>query len=330
MNQQATRPTEPGADAADRIRRLRETTFSILVHGETPGPAATERLAVVSHRVDPPHGPLPAMKRRPGKSPAAAPAPPAAPARQGTTFSELSAALAAESTDIQAAGVPQLPLPSALAAARVGGRRPRRGRLPVSQRVRTLCQGLLASVGGTETTAGLALAVVRPPEALAETGLLVELAMALADDADRNVLLLDADLWAFELSRHYRATDEPGLAEALLESNDKRLPAVATATAGVSLLPCGKATTAEWKTVEQQDWQRVIAAGCDRFDCVIVDAGKADAPQAVPAIRACHGAFLLFGLEELPRRAVIDALTHLQSQQADLAGCIVTHAPEPA
>ena len=126
------------------------------------------------------------------------------------------------------------------------------------------------------------------------------LGMALADDTETRVLLVDGHLTRQSLSRQYRVADQPGLAESCDDRDHWRDLVCPTGCRSVERATGGGRL--DRRHLQHDVLIELIPQFLKEFDYVIVHAGTPTAPLAVSALAACDVAYLVVRLGRTDRQ----------------------------
>ncbi len=157
---------------------------------------------------------------------------------------------------------------------------------------------------------------------------LVELASALAEGCDGEILLVDANFQAASLTRRFNLGEKSGLADVLAKKLAPHAAGHETAVARVRVLPKGGDTVGRAsRRANEDEWRSLLAGLKERYRYVLIDAPGIEEPHCLPLAKAADAAFVAIALDHTPRETVQEALEHLHLHKARVAGCVITDAP---
>lgn len=156
---------------------------------------------------------------------------------------------------------------------------------------------------------------------------LVELASALAESCEGEVLLVDANFHAGALTRRFNMAEKSGLADVLAKKIQAHGAGHETAVARVRVLPKGAETARTSRPSSDAEWKSLLTSLKERYRYVLVDAPGVEEPHCLSLAKAADAAFLAIALDHTPRETVQEALEHLHLHKARVAGCVITNAP---
>ncbi len=157
---------------------------------------------------------------------------------------------------------------------------------------------------------------------------LVELASALAEGCDGEILLVDANFQAASLTRRFNLGDKSGLADVLAKKLAAHAAGHETAVARVRVLPKGgDAVGRASRRANEEEWRSLLAGFKERYSYVLIDAPGIEEPHCLPLAKAADAAYVAIALDHTPRETVQEALEHLHLHKARVAGCVITEAP---
>lgn len=160
-----------------------------------------------------------------------------------------------------------------------------------------------------------------------QTPMLAELAVALTQKCEGNVLLVDAKLHAAGMSQYFGLESATGLAEVLQGDCSWQKGISQTALDRIHLLPS--------RVTPGMDFSLTMHANCDRlFDTlrkhyrfVLVDAAPVDEPSARALAAKCDATYLVAQFDGTPWRQAQDAIEQLAMVGARVLGSILTGVP---
>jgi receptor protein-tyrosine kinase len=156
----------------------------------------------------------------------------------------------------------------------------------------------------------------------------INLALTLARQEHLNVVLVDGDLrrstvhqW---LGLGERAT---GVSTALARDGEPSGSLVRLQSPPLTVLPAGPAPGQPAELLQSPNMKRLLAALRAQFDVVVIDAPPV-LPVADPGIIASQadGVLLVVRAGKTQRKTVVQAQELLRKMQANLIGCVLTHA----
>jgi Mrp family chromosome partitioning ATPase len=157
---------------------------------------------------------------------------------------------------------------------------------------------------------------------------LVELASALAEGCDGEILLVDANFQSASLTRRFNLGDKSGLADVLAKKLAAQAAGHETAVARVRVLPKGgDAAGRASRRANEEEWRTLLAGLKERYRYVLIDAPGVEEPHCLPLAKAADAAFVAIALDHTPRETVQEALEHLHLHKARVAGCVITESP---
>jgi len=197
--------------------------------------------------------------------------------------------------------------------AKAGAIVPGAAKTRLSEEFRIIKRPLLKQAESLASGAVILVTSCRPNEG--KTFVAVNLALSLASERDRRVILVDADIYTRAALRLFGIADQPGLVDLLLDERmglgDVLLP---TALPQLSLLPAGRAHPSATELFASQRMAALIAELVDGHpDAIVV----IDAPPVLastePAVLAAHAgqAILVTEYNRTPKRIVERALSML-------------------
>ncbi len=157
---------------------------------------------------------------------------------------------------------------------------------------------------------------------------LVELASALAEGCDGEILLVDANFQSASLTRRFNLGEKSGLADVLAKKLAAHAAGHETAVARVRVLPKGgDAVGRAARRANEEEWKSLLAGLKERYRYVLIDAPGVEEPHCLPLAKAADATFVAIALDHTPRETVQEALEHLHLHKARVAGCVITDAP---
>jgi Mrp family chromosome partitioning ATPase len=196
---------------------------------------------------------------------------------------------------------------------------------PIGELYRQLRQNVLAHV----STCPAAMAWICPTGSEPLADHLVELASALAEACDGEVLLVDANFHSAALTKRFNLSEKHGLAEILTKKLAAHAAGHETAVARVRVLPKGgDAVGRASRRASEEEWKSLLAGLKERYRYVLIDAPGVEEPHCLPLAKAADATLVAVALDHTPRETVQEALEHLYLHKARVAGCVVTDAPK--
>jgi capsular exopolysaccharide synthesis family protein len=173
------------------------------------------------------------------------------------------------------------------------------------------------------------LVITSPAPGDGKTLTALNLALVLAQDENKSVLMIDADLRKPGISDYFVDLPKSGLIELL--AREVRLTSVLFRPEGSRLLilPSGSQAANPAELLGSRKMEQLLELFGQRFDCVVIDT-----PPVVPFIDAdelsacADGALLIVRSGQTPRRMVIRAMTTMSKH--NLLGVVfndVRHTP---
>jgi Mrp family chromosome partitioning ATPase len=195
---------------------------------------------------------------------------------------------------------------------------------PVGELYRQLRQNVLAQLSVGEA----AVVWISPTGSEPLSDHLVELASALAEGCDGEILLVDANFQSAALTRRFQLSEKSGLTDVLAKKVAAHAAGHETAVARVRVLPKGgDAAGRASRRANEEEWKSLLAGLKERYRYVLIDAPGVEEPHCLPLAKAADAAFVTIALDHTPRETVQEALEHLHLHKARVAGCVVTEAP---
>jgi capsular exopolysaccharide synthesis family protein len=155
------------------------------------------------------------------------------------------------------------------------------------------------------------------------------LARAIVRQADRRVLLVDADLRSARLHLPLGAAEEPGLSDYLAGAADELAIIQHGEKGGLYFAPAGKAANNASELLSNGRWKSFIESTAPCFDWIIIDS-----PPCLPVADAtviaslCDGVLLVLRTGATPTTAAEKACQELRKQ--NLIGVVLNGADEAA
>ena len=152
---------------------------------------------------------------------------------------------------------------------------------------------------------------------------LANLGVVLAQ-AERSILLVDADLRRPTLHRIFRQRMTPGLTSYL--AGDSLLEAVIskTSVANLSVVPCGPLPPNPAELLASRRMQEFLGAVSERFDMVLLDSPPVLAVTDACAVAAMtDGVIFVVGSGKIPQAAVRRAKEQIEAAQGKVLGAVV-------
>ena len=176
---------------------------------------------------------------------------------------------------------------------------------------------------------------MRPPRVVALTEccneshsahVLGHVAVWLARDVGKHVLLVDADLERRELTRQFCLNHARGLADVCMLRCDWPETVVPTSHPSLSVLPLGNGPidVARWDAFQIAN---LVKQWKELFDTILIDAGDPRSPLFRTVYPTCDATYLLVRLGLTPRDAVDETIDYLEDRDMEIAGCLVTNLP---
>jgi len=195
---------------------------------------------------------------------------------------------------------------------------------PVGELYRQMRQSVLSQLS---TTHG-AMVWICPTGSEPLSDHLVELAGALAEGCEGEVLLVDANFHSAALTRRFNLGEKTGLADVLAKKLSPQGAGHETAIARVRVLPKGSdAVGRASRRASEEEWKTLLAGLKERYRYVLIDAPGVEEPHSLPLAKAADATFVAIALDHTPRETVQEALEHLHLHKAHVAGCVITDAP---
>ena len=193
----------------------------------------------------------------------------------------------------------------------------------MAQQYRELAERIVAQLPEAAPAAVLLVAAEQQPHVPIAVA---HVAMTLADRAEGQVLILDANLSNKYLSGKAGLKDKPGLVEAISGGKSWQDLVVATASEHLDILPAGRGLSLKLSSIANDlTWLMGRLKGRYRF--ILIDAGPVATRAADAMARVCDGTFLLVRLGQTETADAASAMTSLQSAGSRVLGCVVTNVP---
>jgi hypothetical protein len=151
---------------------------------------------------------------------------------------------------------------------------------------------------------------------------LAELALALAEVAEGDVLLVDADFGAFGISRLFGVEDRAGLSEVLRDGRPWREAAHDTALKRVQIMPTGLAISTALYAAAADGLGVLLDELKKTFRFVLI-AASAHQSRIAEWTWAVDGAIVAVELGALPRPELLEQIAFLRRDGARLTACAV-------
>ncbi|MBI1904493.1 MAG: hypothetical protein HYS13_25635 [Planctomycetia bacterium] len=196
------------------------------------------------------------------------------------------------------------------------------GPFPVANGCRRLRDAILKRV----TAPPCALACIHLTASPHHASRLADLALALAETAEGDVLLLDADLGAFGLSRHFGVDDRPGLSEVLGDGRPWREAVHETALKRIQIMPTGLAISTALYAASADGLGILLDDLKKTFRFVLI-AASAHQPRIAELTWAVDGAIVAIDIGGLPRPELLEQIAFLRRDGARLTACAVYAGP---
>lgn len=194
---------------------------------------------------------------------------------------------------------------------------------PEAEAFRTL-RANIKFAGGATAPRVILLADAGSGEARPTVAANLAVALALAGDT---TLLIDADLRQPSLHRLFGVGNEAGLTNSLGDGAGGSLPTVATAVAGLSLLPAGPRASHPAELLASDRLRAVLTAAREAATFVIIDAPPVTAiADALSIAAVADGTLLIVRAGHTRRPAAQRAKEQLTRVGANLLGVVLTDA----
>jgi capsular exopolysaccharide synthesis family protein len=152
------------------------------------------------------------------------------------------------------------------------------------------------------------------------------LATAMAK-AEGDILLIDADLRRPTLHQLFHVPREPGLSNFLVGETDE-LPLVATLAPHLHLMPAGAIPPNPSELLGSERMQELLNRAKERFVRAVLDSPPlVSVTDAAILSTIVSGVLLVIKAEQVPRKAVQDAVEHLTELHAKLLGAVLNDVP---
>jgi Mrp family chromosome partitioning ATPase len=152
------------------------------------------------------------------------------------------------------------------------------------------------------------------------------IARQLAEQADGEVLLLDANLANRELTAQLGMENQPGLAEILTQSCRDDDPLIQSASPNLWVLPAGQDIVLRPTNLDE-----FIPALLGELRLgrrwLVVHGGLAESALTKTLARHCDGVYVAIRLGQTIPDEAADVIRLLQANGAHVRGCIATNAP---
>lgn len=154
-------------------------------------------------------------------------------------------------------------------------------------------------------------------------GPLLPVAVLLADQSGKQVLLVDGDTTRCRLSEGMKCGQQPGLTELLNSGAASKECCVPTATSGLSFLPAGQLRHYDVSSAGA-GLEKSLQNLTNEHGCVLIEVGTADSPNAASLARQADATYLVVELGAVETIAARKALNDLRATGARVLGCIAT------
>jgi capsular exopolysaccharide synthesis family protein len=178
------------------------------------------------------------------------------------------------------------------------------------------CRVLLARLRAVaETRPFKTLGVVSSCPGEGKTTIAMGLAMAMAQEPDRRVLLLEADLRKPSIETYLGLPHEPGLGD-WLEGTEEHLRIRKLSPHGLGLIAAGRFRSARPELLRSARMSSLLAAAGREFDAIVVDCPPlAPVSDSVLLQDVLDGLILVVRARHAPMDAVRNAVGHLRPER---------------
>jgi Mrp family chromosome partitioning ATPase len=165
------------------------------------------------------------------------------------------------------------------------------------------------------------------------TTLAVHFARELAENEQRSVLLVDADLQRSPNSLTgalQQPAGAPGLSELLAEDHDPTPFILSTEQPNLHFLPCGGRDNSQGDLVRPDRAHRLLHELSKRYSCVVIDAGASlVAPETAVLASATDGVILVVRANRTRREVVQKAVHILHKARCRMIGVVLNDRRYP-
>jgi Mrp family chromosome partitioning ATPase len=160
-----------------------------------------------------------------------------------------------------------------------------------------------------------------------KTRTLASLAVVLAEMADGEIVVVDADFRCPALANRLGIWADRGLVDVLTGGADWRGLVRKTARARLSVLPAGKLPSDDGTPPSDLKIGAMLDALRDRYRLVLMNTAPLVYPEAAPLSRLCEGTYLVVELGRTGRRAARQAVRLIETCGGRVLGCVLVNVP---
>ncbi len=180
-----------------------------------------------------------------------------------------------------------------------------------AEQLRTLAFQVDEAVQAAAADGGYALAVTSPDPGAGKTLTSLNLALTLAQEGERRVLLVETDLWKPSLSRYLELeSQEPGLCQLIEEGGALRDATVPIWGAGLDLLPAG-AQGRVGNLLAHRRMSELIAEMRSNYEVVVLDSPPFVLASGRALASAADGTLLVVRAGRTKKKAIEEVLSTL-------------------
>ncbi|NOX97900.1 MAG: CpsD/CapB family tyrosine-protein kinase [Nitrospirae bacterium] len=158
----------------------------------------------------------------------------------------------------------------------------------------------------------------------------INLAIIMAQDINKPILLIDGDIWKPQVYQYLNLTPKAGLADFLTDNISLESILLPTKINNLTVLPGSKAVSNPSSLLESAKMKHLLTEIKSRFEYIIIDTAPVLAVTDAGIIaRETDGVLLVIKANATKREVIQRAQSVLAETKAEILGYVLTHVEHP-